>query len=162
MKSSISTVSLTLVIMAISLQAGPTAPGDKFPFKGTFEGTLTERIPLTPPTFHDPFDMTGTATHPGNFDLVEEDVVDFGIVPPTGAGTCTFVAANGDTLVADTIGHSSPVEPGVVLITEHAIIIGGTGRFAGATGSFTVQRRFNLATHETIGSFEGTNSSHGS
>jgi hypothetical protein len=100
--------------------------------------------------------MTGTATHLGNLELVEEDVVDFGTVPPTGVGTATFVAANGDTLVADTIGYSSPVEPGVVLITEHAVITGGTGRFAGATGSFTVERLFNLVTLETIGSFEGT------
>jgi hypothetical protein len=156
MKGSISAVVLTLVIMAISVQAGPAAAGDKLPFKGKFEGALTERIPLTPPTFHDRFDMTGTATHLGNFDLVEEVVVDFGTVPPTGAGTSTFVAANGDTLVADAIGHSSPVEPGVVLITEHAVITGGTGRFAGATGSFTVERLFNLVTFETVGSFEGT------
>src|SRR5262249_36631642 len=102
------------------------------------------------------------ATHLGNFELVESVVVDFGTVPPTGAGTYTFVAANGDTLTADVTGASAPVEPGVVLITEHAVITGGTGRLAGATGSFTVERLIDLVTHETVGSFEGTISSPGS
>ena len=162
MRRFISLASLALAVVAVLGLAGIVAAGDQVPFRGKLEGDLTERIPLTPTTFHDRFDMTGTATYLGNFDLVEEDVVDFGIVPPTGVGTCTFVAANGDTLVGEGIGSSSPVEPGVVLITEHVVITGGTGRFAGATGSFTVERLFDLVTHETLGSFEGTISSHGS
>jgi hypothetical protein len=161
MKRFSSTASLALAAVAVLGLAGPAAAGDHVPFKGRFEGVLTERIPLTPTTFHDRFDLTGTATHLGHFALVEEVVVDFGTVPPTGVGTSTFVAANGDTLVAETIGYSSPVEPGVVLITEHAVITGGTGRFAGATGSFTAERLFDLVTFETIGSFEGTISRHG-
>jgi hypothetical protein len=147
---------LAMAVLATLGLAGPAAAGDQVPFHGSFEGALTERIPLTPTTFHDRFDMTGTATHLGHFELVESAVVDFGIVPPTGTGTYTFVAANGDRLVAEVTGYSAPVEPGVVLITEHAVITGGTGRFAAATGSFTAQRLFNLVTLETIGSFEGT------
>jgi len=162
MRRFISLASLALAVVAVLGLAGIVAAGDQVPFHGHFEGDLTERIPLTPTTFHDRFDMTGTATQLGNFDLVEEVVVDFGSVPPTGAGTYTFVAANGDTLVAEGTGYSAPVEPGVVLITEHAVITGGTGRFAGATGSFTVERLFDLVTHETIGSFEGTISTPGS
>ena len=38
---------------------------------------------------------------------------------------------------------------------------GGTGRFAGATGEFTVERLVDTATGETEGSFEGTISSPG-
>jgi hypothetical protein len=51
--------------------------------------------------------------------------------------------------VADT---STPI----FVIVEHATITGGTGRFAGATGSFTVQRSYDVAAGTTIGSIEGT------
>jgi hypothetical protein len=38
---------------------------------------------------------------------------------------------------------------------ETATITGGTGRFAGATGSFTAERTFYVASGKTIGSSEG-------
>ncbi|HTI40119.1 MAG TPA: hypothetical protein VL484_21330 [Vicinamibacterales bacterium] len=41
-------------------------------------------------------------------------------------------------------------------IVEKAAITGGTGRFAGATGTFTVERTLDLATLVTSGSFLGT------
>jgi hypothetical protein len=44
---------------------------------------------------------------------------------------------------------------------ETATITGGTGRFAGATGSFTTERLFDTVTLTTTGSFEGTISSPG-
>ena len=51
--------------------------------------------------------------------------------------------------------------PGVLYIVETAIITGGTGRFAGATGSFTVERLFDTVAGTITGSFEGTISSRG-
>ena len=51
--------------------------------------------------------------------------------------------------------------PGVLYIVETATIAGGTGRFAGATGAFTVQRLNDTTSGTTIGSFEGTISSPG-
>jgi hypothetical protein len=38
---------------------------------------------------------------------------------------------------------------------ETAVITGGTGRFAGGSGSFTADRTFYVATGETVGSFVG-------
>jgi hypothetical protein len=45
--------------------------------------------------------------------------------------------------------------PNVVAITETATVTGGTGRFAGATGSIQVERIFDRATGVTTGTLEG-------
>ncbi len=141
--------------------AGQVAVADLLPFKGTLEGRHISRTPLNPPVVFDRFETEGQATQLGQFELVIEATVNFGARPVTGAGTYTFTAANSDQLVADHTGSSALIGPGVVLITEHAIIdpIRSTGRFAGAEGTFTVERLADAATGVgglTVGSFEGT------
>jgi hypothetical protein len=79
----------------------------------------------------------------------------------TADGKYEFTAANGDTLTADFKGVATLVAPGILYIEETATITGGTGRFAGATGSFSVERLYDIAAGTTIGSFEGTISSPG-
>src|SRR5439155_19540902 len=77
-------------------------------------------------------------------------------------GSYEFTAANGDTLTADFTGQAMLTDtPGVLYIVETATITGGTGRFAGATGSFISQRLFDTVTGTTIGSFKGTISAPG-
>jgi hypothetical protein len=137
------------------------AAADLLPFKGTLEGRHISRTPLDPPFVFDRFETEGQATQLGQFELVIEATVNFGSRPVTGAGTYTFTAANGDQLAADHTGVSALVGPGVVLITEHAIIDPNrsTGRFAGAEGTFTVERLADAATGVgglTVGTFEGT------
>jgi hypothetical protein len=157
-------LALTLLVALVSgfashAAAGPAA--DLLPFKGTLEGGHISRTPLAPPFVFDRFETEGQATQLGQFELVIEATVNFGSRPVTGAGTYTFTAANGDRLVADHTGFSALVVPGVVLITEHAVIDPNrsTGRFAGAVGSFTVERLADAATGVggvTVGAFEGT------
>ena len=43
--------------------------------------------------------------------------------------------------------------PGVFYILETATITGGTGRFAGATGSFTAEHRYDTIAQTTFGDF---------
>ena len=147
--------------------ATESAAAQVLPFKGKLEGRHASRTPLAPPFVFDRFEAEGQATQLGQFALVIEATVNFGVRPVTGAGTYTFTAANGDRLVADQTGFSALVEPGIVLITEHAVIDPGrsTGRFAGATGTFTVGRFADAATGVgglTVGTFEGTISIPGS
>jgi hypothetical protein len=147
--------------------ATESAAAQVLPFKGKLEGRHASRTPLAPPFVFDRFEAGGQATQLGQFALVIEATVNFGVRPVTGAGTYTFTAANGDRLVGDHTGFSARVEPGIVLITEHAVIDPGrsTGRFAGATGSFTVGRFADAATGVgglTVGTFEGTISIPGS
>ena len=141
--------------------AAPGGGSSLLPFKGTLEGRHISRTPLDPPFVFDRFEAEGQGTQLGRFELVIEATVNFGARPVTGAGTYTFTAANGDRLVADHTGFSALVGPGVVLITEHAIIDPNrsTGRFAGAEGTFTVERLADAATGVgglTVGTFEGT------
>ena len=145
---------------------GSISAGEQVPFKGSLEGVHVSRTPIVPGVVFDRFEITGQATQLGEYDLVIEAVVDFRTPPVTAEGTMTFTAANGDVLVAEFEGSSALVVPGLVLITEHATIEpdSSTGRFAGATGTFTLERLADAATGVTgvtVGSFEGTISSPG-
>ena len=152
---------LALAVVVVAGTAGRALAGASVPFKGVMEGVHVSRTPVDPPVVFDVFEVSGEATQLGQFDLVIEAVVDFSTRPPTAVGTLTFTAANGDTLVADITGSSVLAAPGIVLITEHATIDPdrSTGRFAGATGTFTLERFADAATGVTgvtVGSFEGT------
>ena len=75
-------------------------------------------------------------------------------------GTFTFTAANGDQLITTTTGREDAfVPPNVSHVTLVATIVGGTGRFAEATGTFTVRWvgiiDFATGTSTETGSFEG-------
>ena len=152
---------LALAVVVIAGLTGPALASAPLPLKGSMEGVHVSRTPLDPPRFFDVFEGAGQATQLGQFQMVIETSVDFGTRPVTGGGTLTFTAANGDTLVAAITGSSALVSPGLVLITEVAIIDPdrSTGRFAGATGTFTLERLADAATGvtgATSGSFEGT------
>lgn len=127
--------------------AGP-ASAAAVPFKGSFEGTQA----IVPPN-QVQGTATGTGTHLGQFVVVFPHTVDF--ATRTGTGTYTFTAADGDTLVASFQGQAQGTPP-MVSIVEHATVTGGTGRFAGTTGTFTAHRTFNQTTGVTTGSFVGT------
>jgi len=137
--------------------AGQPATAATVPFKGTFEGPQTT-TPLEPPRAFSVVSATGTATHLGRFTLEIPHTVNFATA--SGFGTYTFTAADGSTLTADFNGTADTSTP-IFAIEEHATITGGTGRFAGATGTFTAQRLFDPAYERTTGSFEGTISAPG-
>ena len=105
----------------------------------------------------------GFATHLGAFTYTNPHVVD--LTTRHGCGSFTVTAANGDIVTADGCGDATIVSgtpPNAILsIAETANITGGTGRFADATGSFTVERVFNGSTGRFVGSFRGTISSPG-
>ena len=72
-------------------------------------------------------------------------------------GSSVFTAANGDSLTTDITGLGTPTaNPDVHSIVEDHTITGGTGRFAGATGSFIRTYLLNIVTGVTSGSFDGT------
>lgn len=145
-------VSLIAVLALAFISAGPAAAGDQVPFRGRLAGTVTV-TPLNPPVASVLIEATGNATLLGRYTLEVPHLVNQATRTATGA--YVFTAANGDTLTADFAGQATLVSPGVLRTVETATITGGTGRFAGATGSFTAERTFHVASGETIGSFEG-------
>ena len=152
-------IALALAAFAVLSLAGPVAAGEQVPFKGSLEGDVTV-TPLTPPYVQVDVDATGNATHLGQFSLDIPHKVNRSNM--TAIGSYEFTAANGDTVFAAFTGLATPTAiPGVLYIEETAVILGGTGRFAGATGSFTVERLYDTIAGTTIGSFEGTISSPG-
>jgi hypothetical protein len=138
--------------------AGPVAAGHPVPFRGTLEGieTVTQFVfPL------ESVDLkgTGNASQLGRFTLDGQAQVN--LAEGTGSGSLVFTAANGDTLTAQFSGQARLLTPGVVALSETAVITGGTGRFAGASGTFIVERTLHAANGTTVGSFEGSVSSAG-
>ena len=153
MKRHSSAAGIALAVSAVLGLAGPGAAGEQVPFKGSLEGVVTV-TPLKPPNVSVLVKATGNATHLGQFALAIPHTVNRASM--TATGTYQFVAANGDTLTASFSGKATPTAtPGVLSIVETATITGGTGRFAGATGSFTCVRLFNTVTGTTAGSFNG-------
>jgi hypothetical protein len=146
--------SLALAALAVLGLAGPVAAQKAVPFKGSLEGVFTTT------SFAFPFvsilgEWTGNATHLGRFTVENPQTVN--VLTHRESGSFEFTAANGDTVTADESGQGFLTEtPGVLSIVEHATITGGTGRFAGATGSFTVERLLDMVTNTTSGSFNGT------
>jgi hypothetical protein len=151
MKCNHPAVCLVLAFLATLVLAGPTDAGEQVPFKGRLEGVVTV-TPLTPPFMFVLVEGSGNATHLGRLTWVAMLVAS----PVEAAGTFQFTAANGDMLFADFTGQSSPTAtPGVLYIEETATITGGTGRFAGATGSF-INKFLEDSANRTSGSFNGT------
>jgi hypothetical protein len=151
--------SLALAVLTVLQLPGPVAAGEEVPFKGSLEGIVTI-TPLTPPFVQVDIEASGKATHLGKFTVEIPHVVNR--TNSTASGSYEFTAANGDMLFAEFTGQAMPTAtPGVLYIEETATITGGTGRFAGATGSFEIERWFDTIAGTTTGTFEGTISSPG-
>src|SRR5215475_13248925 len=135
------------------------AAHNQVPFKGTLQGDDVDS------------DFTGTSvvvttsgpgngTHLGRFSFTQKVTVNF--TNGTSAGSAHFLAANGDSIDTTVAGSGHPTgTPGEISITDVHTITGGTGRFAEAQGSFTVERLASAITFFTSGSFDGTITSPG-
>ena len=84
------------------------------------------------------FHQTGTCrlAHLGRTTVETEETVVPGMIPRTIAVTSTFIAANGDRLYTTGIVRGSAVAPdGSLTVAGTYTAVGGTGRFAGASGT---------------------------
>ncbi len=142
-----------------TILASPVAARVQVPFNGSLEG-LDIPTAVNPPFVSVQQTATGNATQLGLFTYTARDTVD--TRTRMGTGTFVFTAANGDTVFGTNSGQATLTPtPGVLSIVETSTITGGTGRFTGATGTFTLTRLSNRVTNVTTGSFTGTISAPG-
>ena len=133
--------------------AGPGAAGKEVPFRGSIQAV--ESYDSQFPALFVDSSGSGNATHLGRFTVTSEFEVD--LLTLAGSGSAQFIAANGNSLFTELTGQAYLTEdPEVFFIVETYTITGGTGRFAGATGSFAAERLLNTVTGVTAGSLEGT------
>jgi hypothetical protein len=136
---------------ALLASVAVSATAAKTPFKGKVNAVETGTI--VGPTRFLVRDGGGTATHLGKY--TEHITMQINLPTRHSMGAATFTAANGDTLTATVEGQATPASPGVLSIIEVYTIRGGTGRFAGATGTFTLASIANQATGVSSGTFSG-------
>lgn len=143
---------MAIVLVSATLVASASAK-KPLPFKGSIEAL--EIYQVNGPTMFVTATGSGEATHLGRYTVSYEVEVDL----PSGTGkglSAQYVAANGDSLFAEGSGQATPTnDPSVFTVVEIYRITGGTGRFAGATGSFTETRQVNIATGVTSGTMDG-------
>jgi hypothetical protein len=139
--------------------ATPAAAQQQVPFKGTFQGYDTG----VPGGFTQ--NITGTGTHVGQF----SGTALFIVGPSGGTASAHWIAANGDSIDMTVVASPQPVDmapcqvvgaqpgDGYAKVTGIYTITGGTGRFAGAQGSFIV-----TLYHDKVPRSDGTNGTCGS
>jgi hypothetical protein len=158
-----SVASPILIVCGLVVTGSPVWAAEKLvPFSGTLQAAEAATFP-SPGTLVADGSGGGIATHLGRFTITWHFTVN--LVDGTGSGPVRFTAANGDEIFTTAAGTSGPTDtPGVFRIVEIQTIVGGTGRFAGAKGSFVVERLADLNTNPsfTSGSFHGTITSPGS
>jgi hypothetical protein len=150
---------MAAMILTAALAVG-AAEQKQVPFKGALQGHDVDIPSPLPNTVVVDTSGTGIGTLLGEFSFSQQTTVN--LAAGTDTGSAHWIAANGDSIDTTLAGSGElTATPGVISITEIHTITGGTGRFAGAQGSFTVERLASGVTFMTSGSFHGTITSPG-
>jgi hypothetical protein len=143
-KFPVSFSALLLLISSLCFAVSASA-GEQVPFKGTFDPTIVSSTVLD--ATHIRFDvhvivratLLGNAQGPAYFIL---DLTTF-----TYTGEATWFAANGDSVVVPFAGTFIPTStPSLYDNVETFQVVGGTGRFEGATGAGVAGGQFDSST----------------
>jgi hypothetical protein len=137
-----------------SLGAAAQRSGTSRPFTGSCVLTFNPPPLPLPPVLHQVDTGTCHLTHLGQTDFYGEQDINFGA--GTQSGWRRLTAANGDELYFTHVGTSAPAGPGLVRFVAQMTFTGGTGRFAGATGSAQGTGMANLITRSSSVTIAGT------
>ena len=155
--SLVTAIFLTVVLISSAVEAGVIR------INGTIAGSESD-APFPDPAegFYVNGSVTSTDTQLGPFTEFYTVPVAFAFLgtPPGDTGGSRLIvgdAANGDSIVAWFLGRNSGLcDNGSLRHVDPWTIIGGTGRYDGARGSFTTDQCSNLDTGETSGVISGT------
>jgi hypothetical protein len=144
-------VGFVMAALTLLSLAFPAMAGEQVPFEGVEVGADTAG-PFDFP-FASILDTSeGEATHLGHF--TKTGIIRIDVTSETGigavTGTFTLTAANGDVLFLTGAGDAPPPSEHPVTLF-HVTVMGGTGRFEGATGSWTEVSHFANAFTPGVG-----------
>jgi hypothetical protein len=148
---------ILLIPLARTAFAAPSA--DLSPAQVTrllFQGTIqsNETYSKVSPSLYVTANGSGESTALGLFTVsyhTEVNLLDFSEVE-----SVQFAGRNGDSLQAKGLGQSiEDRTPGMYNVVEIYTITGGTGRFAGASGTFTLKRLVSRTAGVASSTFEG-------
>ena len=150
-------ICLTVALVSSAVEAGV------IPISGTVAGSESiAPFPNPAEGIYVNGSVMSTDTALGPFTLFYSLPVDFAFAdtPPGNPGGSRLIlgdAANGDSILTCYLGNNpDSCANGDLHIVETHTIVGGTGRYAGARGSFTLDRCLNFDTGETSGTISGT------
>ena len=147
--SSAAAALLTLAVAGAT--TAPAAASPRVPFKASDSGSA-EVVGSSGDVIRTKDVGVGHGTHVGRYTLLGAETINV----VTGAiteGSFTLTAANGDTLSGT---YSGEALPGLTGYTVTGPVTGGTGRFAGVSGSLRFDGVFDPATLQLSDRISGT------
>jgi hypothetical protein len=148
-------ISLACLVSTTAFAVSASAGERSLLLKGTIDTVETHVVHF--PTFDISIHGIGHATLLGQFTSSGTGTIDIPTRTAVGVGSAQFTAANGDQIFAVVTGNGTPIAgTNLLAIVENYTITGGTGRFAGATGSIRLERVLDTVLTTSSGTFEGT------
>ena len=126
---------ITLAICALALSPALASAQQTVPFNGTWTGVTTAADLSGFPVVDIIADGAGSFSHLGASTMVSPHTTN--VLTGETLGDQVFTSANGDQLTAYCAGFPMPTPDGRVVGTLECTVTSGTGRFEGATGSYT-------------------------
>lgn len=148
-----------LVLALTATVVAPAAANEQRPMQGRFSATAApaaQRCGANALTLG--FEITGVATHFGVLSGLGSNCTEFSLATSAVAiwdGELTLAAADGSTLMTASNGtQGAPVAGIAGFVTTHTVT-GGTGRFEGAAGVWTVSGTIDFTTGTLNGQVSG-------
>jgi hypothetical protein len=134
--------SIGLALLLSVALASPVSAGDQRPIRGQFNGSGVDVSQRCPDALTIGFTIDGVLSHLGRMTGRGTNCTEFTLGTesvPIWDGIATIRAADGSTLTLAYAGQQDAPANGVAAFTHSDTVVGGTGRFARATGELTVQ-----------------------
>ena len=152
-----------VVLAACSESSEPTASQPSYAVSRPAGGSCTGHSTVLPPEPGQPanvvrrhIDVVCQFLHMGHTIGSIEDRATLTATGPLITSTGTYTAANGDQLFTTFTGTGTLPVDGIVSYSGTETVTGGTGRFAGATGSYVREGTVNVATSTGVFEISGT------
>lgn len=152
-------IAAALSLLAALSLAAPAHAGDQRPISGHFTvGVVPVEQRCGPNAFTIGFEGAGISSHLGRMTGTGSNCTEFSLAGgPVGIwdGIATYVAADGSSITVGYEGVQAAPEAGTASTVTSNTVLSGTGRFAGATGSWTGTGVIDFTTGLFDGEFSG-------